>query len=686
MRRYNAEHPRPSPRERIIGIDGEGKGRRPHRYTYLAASDELGATWELSCSNSAKRLETRECLDFILNLPNRCLIFGFSFFYDLTKILQDLDDRSLYLLFHEKRRAKLVGKRVIYQPVLWPDPVRGPYSINFMNRRFSVGIVKFDDKGRKRTIARRTIWDIFAFFQSKFTKALTDWQIAGKADLERMERMKSMRSVFDQMSDEEINAYCKEECLYLAKLGNRLIEAHDEAAIPLRDFYGAGSTASALLRKLDILSYKGDFPDEMRFAVACGFFGGRFENSVIGPIAGPVYNYDISSAYPYQACLLPCLSHGSWSKCKRPSIRELASSSLALVQWTIRLIEPNQPWGALPVRAQNGTIAFPISGEGGWTWKQEFFAAKKLNPHVEATEAWIYETSCDCRPFFDLASIYRERCRIGKDAKGIVLKLGPNSVYGKLAQSRGANPKFQSWIWSGNITSGCRAQLLEAIFCAKDRRNVLMLATDGDWCKEKLVLPKPIDTGTFDLEKPLGGWEEKVFDRGVFCVRPGIYFPLDPSEDEIKQVRARGLGRRVVYDNWRFIVDAYEDGETGIELGYGCSDKRQCLYHDKGGKEKECKGVIERFVGAKTGISYGPKSGFKRSKRYGEWVENPVNVTFSPLPKRRAIMEDNSLDPWPYAEFSKPYNNAIRSPEAVLLALAELIASEQPDADFTEVQ
>ena len=96
---YNKNHPRHNPSARIIGIDGEGQGRLPHRYTYLAACDEAGVKW--SVANSA-RLTTVECLDFILDLPRRSLIFGYAFLYDLTKILQDLPDRLLYLLFHEE--------------------------------------------------------------------------------------------------------------------------------------------------------------------------------------------------------------------------------------------------------------------------------------------------------------------------------------------------------------------------------------------------------------------------------------------------------------------------------------------------------------------------------------------------------------------------------------------------------
>src|SRR5207247_70056 len=102
------------------------------------------------------------------------------------------------------------------------------------------------------------------------------------------------------------------------------------------------------------------------------------------------------------------------------------------------------------------------------------------------------------------------------------IKLGLNSIYGKLAQSQGVNPPFQSWVWAGNITSGCRAQLLEA-FNVKDRWQILMLATDGVWSSSPLSLPTPLDTGTSNSGKPLGGWESKTFPHGVFAVRPGIY-------------------------------------------------------------------------------------------------------------------------------------------------------------------
>jgi DNA polymerase type B, organellar and viral len=678
-RQYNRDHPRVNPSARIIGVDGEGQGRRPHQYNYLAAADEFG-TGKWSCVPAGERLTSQECLDFLCDLPRRALVFGYAFLYDLTKVLQDLPNRTLYRLFHEETRAVAVkstnGKwRITYRPVAWKH-----YRLNFMNRRFTVERHRPDCASLELTITRRprcdcmhvrrvTVWDIFRFFGESFIQSLLKWSVADKARLEQMAAMKERRGQagWNELPAQTIRDYCNEECVYLAKLGRSLIDAHDEADLHLTQYYGAGSTASALLKKMDVLRFRGEFPIRMRKALACAFFGGRFENSVVGPVAGPVWNYDISSAYPYQATLLPCLACGVWEYVPEGKTleRRIKVSRLALIKWCIVRIQKyrqdTSAWGVFPVRAPDGTIAFPISGAGGWTWKDEFLTGRRFNPHVEAKGAWVYDNDCEHKPFGSLPETYRERVRWGKDAKGIVLKLGPNSVYGKVAQSRGLNPPFQSWIWAGNITSGTRAQLLESLRCAKDPWNVLMFATDGVWSREPLQLPKPLDTGTGDLAKPLGGWEEKSFGRGVFAVRPGIYFPLEPTETELKEVRARGLGKRVLYDKWREIVAAYEAKAPSVELA-----------------------GIDRFVGAKSAISVSQAGkSYKRSKNYGEWIDHKIKVSFKPAPKRRSVMADGRLEAWPYLPESIPYKKSFLSFEKLSLLEAEQIAEEQPDADFT---
>jgi hypothetical protein len=562
---------------------------------------------------------------------------------------------------HEGRRAILVGKQVRYRAVVWGD-----YLLNYMNRKFTV------TKGGQT----RCVWDVFAFFQSKFTKALEDWNkkawekgqpgFATKLEIEFIEKMKDQRSELEKLSREEVHAYCQAECKKLAKLGRALLQAHEDAGFRLKRYHGAGSSASALLDKMGVRELRGEQPERMREPLACAFFGGRFENRVIGPIAGPVFNYDISSAYPYQSTFLPCLLCGGWTHLqgsRRTDFdRAIRAADLALIQWQCLKSDADAPWGPLPVRKADGTIAFPLAALGGWTWKDEFLAARKLNPHVEALQVWTYTTDCEHRPFALLPSVYIERVRIGKEGAGIVFKLAPNSVYGKVAQSLGINPPYQSIVWAGNITSGCRAQLLDAICASERRESILMLATDGVWSLESLSLPRPRDTGTDETGIPLGGWERKEFPRGVFAVRPGIYFPLEPTEADLEKVRARGLGRKVLYQQWHKIVDAWHKRKTGIEFE-----------------------GITRFIGAKSGVTWSPKQGVKRSKDYGEWVNHPVKVTFDPKPKREFI-DGQSLTPW--KRFDAPsmaYSKFAQSPEAQMLALATLIAEEQPNADFSDM-
>ena len=660
---------RPRRQDRIIGIDGEGQGRRPHLYTYLAAVDENGQEWEVE---NSKGLHAKQIFDFLLDLPDRSVVFGFALGYDETKWLTDLPNKSIYRLFHEKTRQYIVDGHPRYSPIPWKG-----YRINYCNKLLSIS-------RHGRSVA---IWDIFAFFQSKFTKAISDWKITDPKTIKYLEGMKDKRSKFDRLNSAKVKAYCKLECKNLAKLGRALLKAHQDVGLPLKKFHGAGSSASVFLDKIGAKHLRGEHPEEMRHAIAKAFFGGRFENSWSGPIHGTVFNADISSAYPYQTTFLPCLKHGKWRYASNPSGRDISNANLALCHWsrprgsTYHKSTGKVAWGLLPVRSELGTIAFPQSAQGGWAWKQEIQVAQKI-ASVLVSEAWLYNTDCDCQPFKDVPKYYLDRLRLGKEAMGIVIKLALNSIYGKLAQSKGGVPPYQSWIWAGNITSGTRAQLLEALLCVSDPWDILMFATDGIWSRKKLALPKPADTGTdidvqskdedgkpITVRKPLGGWEQKEFKKGVFCVRPGIYFPLQPTTEEIEKVRARGLGRRVLYESWPNVLRAWQNGQDSLWIG---------------GTKKNGDPVLSRFVGAKSSVTKS-SSGYKRGDDYGEWIAHEINVGFSPFPKRKSILDDGRMETWPHFNWeSVPYDPAMKDPESMALIDATNSGLEQPNGDFAE--
>lgn len=647
----------------FLGVDGEGKGRNPHLYTLLAAVDEDGSRYHVE---DCEGLTTVQCFEFLLTLPEDRYIFGYALGYDWTKILQDVDDGVIYALFRPDMRVSRFSRFHGPRGVKW-----GQYTLNMQGTKFVL------QKGERTVV----IWDIFKFFQGKFVSAITDWKVGNKDLWRRMTVMKNQRGEFEHVSADKVRDYCFEECQCMAQLARKLYDAHIETGLELQSFYGAGSSASAMLTKMGIKEYMSEPPDEMADAVGAAFFGGRFENSVIGEVDGPVYNHDISSAYPYQLYFLPCLAHATWSHTTRRE--ELEGKSQALVRFRLAPNPVIEHWAPFPHRDLDGNISYPSSMPNGWVWLAEYLAGEAGFPaNVEFLEAWIMHTNCVCRPFKDIAHYYSERCRIGKEGPGIVLKLGCNSCYGKIAQSVGSG-KFNNWAWAGMITSGCRAQLLNMICSHQDRSKCLMVATDGVFTSEELIIPTPLHTGTETTGKPLGGWESKTIKQSVFIARPGIYFPMDPSKDQLKEVKGRGVGKGIVFDNWKLISDSW--------------------HKHRAAQPVEVANVV-RFCGAKTSISLrerGDEYEFHRADGtsrpedppdyqppfYGEWIARKVSMSFDPMPKRSHILPDGrSLALRSQHSDSCSYKKAGAEQEIVELhaAIEELL--EQPDADFDEIQ
>lgn len=642
------------------GIDGEGIGRNPHRYTLLCAATHDGKRVHVE---NQRGLKTRQCLDFLIDsIPNGAKCFAYSFQYDLTKMLADLPNWTLYNLFRPelRQRAEESERKKGPIPVKW-----GHYSLNLIQTRFTVKRYHQSPSG-KWNHKTCVIWDIWKFFQSRFVKALELWSIDG-IDIDHIRRMKDERAQFESLHPDQVREYCFAECEALGRLAKKLTEAHATAGLTLRDYYGAGSTAACMLAKMGITKH--ETPAKLLIPVMQAFAGGRFEHDVIGTIAGPVYGRDISSAYPYQLYSLPCLLHGKWRHTRRR--KDITEAATALVRY--RVVDHNiRSWGAFPYREPDGSICYPVNGSG-YVWRDEFIAGERLHPEsVRFVSAYVYNTDCDCQPFKKLAEYYRYRCQIGKEGPGIVVKLGVNSNYGKLAQSVG-NPKFQCWIWAGMVTSGCRAMILDLIRLHSDPSNVLAIATDGVYSTELVPAPAPRDTGTADCRNsdgelcPLGGWETKNYPRGLMFARPGIYWPPNPTEEDFKQFRARGLGRAVLLRNHAAITEAWQSGRMSVTVAN-----------------------LQRFCGAKSSISRTAKPPFryKRSPDYGQWVDKPVELSFDPMPKRERILPSGRLalrSVNPDVE-SAPYDRATaqESDDAQQMIASAIELAEQPDLDLVE--
>lgn len=658
-------------------IDGEGHGRAPHVYTYLAAVSLDGTTYDI---RNPSGLTTAEILLFLTDtLPNRARLWGFSLGYDKTKWLADIPRDSLALLYHPEHRRKKDDKGV--RDIAWSS-----FRLNMQSTKFTVSHI---EKGRRRkNWERRTVWDCFKYFQCSFVKAIETWQVVTPEELEFIKLMKDSRSGFTPENSDEIERYCRLECQIGARLIHALLTAHADIGLETTVFYGPGSTADALLELHHVADYMAQCPEWAVKAVMTAFSGGRFENLLFGVVPGPLYGWDLSSAYPYQAYQLPCLQCGVWEYHEGtleemlPAIR---AATLACTHTYVPKHDPMLAYAPFAFRDHKGHIFYPFDC-ATWVWKQELLAG--LNAKIwdiEATESITYTTRCDHRPFEWVPKTYQDRLNLGKDGKGLVLKLALNSgTYGKFAQSVG-KAKFNNWVWAGVVTSGCRAQILDAMAAAPRLEDIISIATDGiiSTCRLDLATPLPTNTGT---KKPLGGWEDKSKDkngkpipphelRGRVLVRPGLNTAWPVKDDDEEDTRARGVGRSVFTKAIKEIVAAIESGQPG----YTIRDIPRFVGHKSSirpnGNARRLLPMLSRYPYLRALLK--PEH-FSQRADCGEWILDEHILSFDPIPKRIRGEGNRLLVRSMNGAESRPYDKGRIDPVSESYREQQDIAEEQP--------
>ncbi len=710
-------------RQPIIGIDGEGHDLPDgsHVYTLLCAVDETGKI--MAEVENQDGLSTLDCVKMLLELPRDALKFVFMGSYDWTKIIEDLKPEDIYCIMHPDVRRLRICKSCShrYHQVMRKCPKCGSnairsvlqlqrtqkdkfgnkmrYGFDWMNGSFTVA-EPAPSKGK--WLRTTKVWDCFKFFQSSFVKAIEAWDVGTKEQHDRIKKMKKKRGEFAQESPDEIRLYCREECWLLAQMMRKLITACKTADIELKRYDGAGAIANALLKREGIKEFLGPPLEsrtyELQNAVMSAYFGGRFENSVIGFVNETIHNRDIFSAYPYAiASQLPCLKCGKWYK--TDNIERVKAATLGVIHYRVKTAtkkeRQNIAWMPLPFRTDEGSICFPTGSEG-WAWRCEFDAAKEGWPEwVEFIEAFVYENHCDHKPFSWMPAAYRKRMEWGKDGAGIVMKLGTNACAGKTMQNAGESPPFKSWIWGGMITATTRAQALRAIIKAKDRWNILAIATDGIFTTEHLELDKPDDTGTFDLSKPLGGWGGEDHPN-VFFVKPGMYYSLEKTV-----LRARGIGRDDIDYYLKLLLNKFKKWDRRSELRIKVDSRRfygarssilmysHCQDCDKNWPGHPLKGCPKcGKVGSGSRCTHMLMAD-KKTPAYGRWAKRKIFIEFTHKPKREAIGMEPGFGRLLIrdmgGEKSIPYLG-VTTPEGEMSREAMDDAMEQPDWSDSDVE
>jgi DNA polymerase type B, organellar and viral len=517
-------------KHRFVGCDGEGVGRGlDHRYTLF----RMG-TRELY--RDGARLTTPELLDFIVEHPSKTdILVGFAFEYDVTSILVDCSPeiRAKLIAAYEQPNKKAESnfdfkKRPFWTWLDFPGWPR--FGVNWLARNHLMVCRANPDPRITQASDRstiRVIYDTFGFFQSSFVKALKAWEV-GAAELATIEAMKAKRSEFETADAKQIRRYNAIECDLLAETMTKFRETCQHCGLEPKTWNGAGKIASFLHRSHDTVRAR-DLsslikPGLNKFAHAA-YYGGRFEITRAGQLPA-VWEHDINSAYPAAMLKLPCLRHGTWTHEAGETLAALPDKALFVCP--VRFAHPREQFlCGLPFRAaKDGKLSWPRNGNGVY-WSVEIRSAQRLGATIAFRAGWLYHANCKCKPFDWVERLYLERKALG-DLKGKPIKLGLNSLYGKLAQRIG-EPPFANPVWAGLITATTRAALNDAIG-KTNPKNVVMIATDGIYTVKRPIRLKVGDG--------LGQWTVNPYPS-MFVVQPGLYW-MDAK------LRSRGVSASVI--------------------------------------------------------------------------------------------------------------------------------------------
>jgi hypothetical protein len=171
----------------VIFVDGEGanvgaplewKGKQyqVQHYALLSAVFSTGEYRRIVGRYGTTRLRTRECLQFLLDLPKNHIVVGYGIDYDVQQMLYDVPPKYMRRL-HAKGYVRWEEFVLTYKP----------------HKSFSVSVIP--PKGitiSRKSRSRKSVmwWDMAGFFQTRFDKAVEKWEVADSADVEFLERMK----------------------------------------------------------------------------------------------------------------------------------------------------------------------------------------------------------------------------------------------------------------------------------------------------------------------------------------------------------------------------------------------------------------------------------------------------------------------------------------------------------------
>lgn len=502
------------------GIDLFGPGR-PQSYVLFGCSAE----WQnpLLLRNPQLKLSHKQLCEYICDVGSRnpgAIHIGYGFAYDQNMLIQTMPLKMKERLYH--------GEWVSWKHGDWTYKLKIEW-----RKRFKLTRIRTNSGGERTTVY---IDDIAAFFHSPFTKAYE--KIVGKDADSVVVSGKANRGTNEWRDLPVIKQYWQAEIVALAELGTRFRDILYDAGFALSEFYGPGALANYLRRREGLVTHEwggkeSNLPTGVHTAAKSAFYGGRFEQFLLGRIPGPVFSLDINSAYPYAFCSIPTLKKGGFWQ--HVTDFERGTFSVYRIRYCdsewVNELHGNPRRSPLPhpfpYRNSDSEISYPALTEG-WYWEPEVSAGLDCFPgKVEIYEGWVWRPVEKEYPWKILMEdMFRQRLELKRSGQitEMAYKLGINSLYGKMAQRVGWNkekkvpPGSHTLPIAGYVTSFCRAMITRVVKQI-GVHSLVAIETDGIYTTVNpahLELP----TGIGDW---LGQWELETYDE-MYYVQNGVYF------------------------------------------------------------------------------------------------------------------------------------------------------------------
>lgn len=523
---------------RMIAWDGEGMklsgDDKPQHYVMFGCSADRDGVL------IGKNLTTQQILEYIIEIGERypnAIHVGYGFRYDANMIMKGLPPKYLREIKERGECRFTLGTvdwRIAWIPGKTFRVTKYYRKLNRKDQRHGDGYtsVKIDD--------------MVSFFAQPFLNAAESIlkDTLTEDDRAVIDHGKKARkdNLWDDLTD--VLKYWRAEIRLMEEMALKFRSVMYDAGIMIREWYGPGAIATYLITNRGLRDHIQNQPGipAVHEASKRAYAGGRFELFRVGRIEGPVYGYDINSAYPYALSRAPSLGmeHGEWVYVERPTRIE----EFGVYRITYKHMGRPRPieFAAMPLfhRDGRGSISFPNVVQG-WYWSPEaanvLALSKRYPGSAEIHEGWVWRHD-NTRPFGFLQEMFDKRIELGKkNVISMPYKLGPNSMYGKLAQRVGwdkktnSPPKSHCLPLAGWITSYCRASLFQ-VMGQIPMSKLIAVETDG------IYTTASPDSLKLNFGDQLGEWGVDCYDEMLY-LQNGVYNLRTGSD--WKPPKARGL-------------------------------------------------------------------------------------------------------------------------------------------------